>query len=98
MNLMHHWDDVLPGFVLKVNNEDVIDDLEVQVKRILDFCELPFEDACLNFHLTDRSVRTPSSEQVRQPVNRSGVGQWKPFADYLGSLKYALGDELAQLS
>ena len=98
VNLMNHWDDVLPGFVLKVNNEDVIDDLEGQVKRILDFCQLPFEDACLNFHLTDRSVRTPSSEQVRQPVNRSGVGQWKPFADYLGSLKYALGDELAKLS
>ena len=98
VNLMNHWDDVLPGFVLKVNNEDVIDDLEGQVKRILNFCELPFEDACLNFHLTDRSVRTPSSEQVRQPVNRSGVGQWKPFADYLGSLKYALGDELAKLS
>ena len=98
VNLMNHWDDVLSGFVLKVNNEDVIDDLEGQVKRILNFCELPFEDACLNFHLTHRSIRTPSSEQVRQPVNRSGVGQWKPFADYLEPLKAALGDELAQLS
>ena len=98
VNLMNHWDDVLPGFVLKVNNEDVIDDLEGQIKRILDFCELPFEDACLNYHLTDRSVRTPSSEQVRQPINRSGVGQWKPFADYLDPLKTALGDEIAQLS
>ncbi len=98
VNLMNHWDDVLPGFVLKVKNEEVIDDLEGQVKRILDFCELPFDDACLNFHLTDRSVRTPSSEQVRQPVNRSGIGQWKPFADYLDPLITALGDELAQLS
>ena len=98
VNLMNHWDDVLPGFVLRVNNEDVIDDLEGQVKRILDFCELPFEDACLNFHLTDRSVRTPSSEQVRRPVNRSGVGQWKPFADYLEPLKTALSDGLAQIS
>ena len=98
VNLMNHWDDVLPGFVLRVNNEDVIDDLEGQVKRILDFCELPFEDACLNFHMTDRSVRTPSSEQVRRPVNRSGVGQWKPFANYLEPLKTALSDGLAQLS
>ncbi|HAR91297.1 MAG TPA: hypothetical protein DCR45_10020, partial [Gammaproteobacteria bacterium] len=98
VNLMNHWDDVLPGFVLKVKNEEVIDDLEGQVKRILDFCELPFDDACLNFHLTDRSVRTPSSEQVRRPVNRSGVGQWKPFANYLEPLKTALSDGLAQLS
>ena len=98
VNLMEYWETVLPGFILKVNNEDVIDDLEGQVKRILEFCELSFEDSCLNFHNTKRNVRTPSSEQVRRPVNRSGVGQWRPFTEYLSPLRHALGDELVQLS
>jgi tetratricopeptide (TPR) repeat protein len=98
VELMDHWDTVLPGFVLKVVNEDVIDDLEGQVRRLLDFCGLPFEQACLNFHKTKRNVRTPSSEQVRQPVNRSGVGQWKQYSTYIEPLRLALGEDLVALS
>lgn len=98
VDLMAHWDSVLPGFVLRVNNEDVIADLEGQVNRLLQFCGLPFEEACLNFHKTERNVRTPSAEQVRKPVSRVGVAQWKPFSGHLGPLKQALGDELTKLS
>lgn len=98
IELMAHWDEVLPGFVLKVNNEDVIDDLEGQVRRMLDFCGLPFEQACLDFHNTQRNVRTPSSEQVRKPVNSSGVGQWRKYDAYLEPLKLSLGPTLTALS
>jgi hypothetical protein len=94
LELMQHWDDVLPGFVLRVNNEDVIDDLEGQVQRMLDFCGLPLEEACLNFHKTKRNVRTPSAEQVRQPVSNAGVEQWKAFEEYLAPLKEILGPEI----
>ena len=94
VRLMEHWDRVLPGFVLRVMHEDVVDDLETQVRRILDFCGLPFEEACLNFHETERSVRTPSSEQVRQPIYRSGLEQWRNFEPWLDPLKEALGPEL----
>ena len=80
VKLMDHWDRVLPGKILRVNNEDVIEDLEGQVKRMLDFLELPFERECISFHETDRSVRTASSEQVRQPINKKGMGRWKPYA------------------
>ncbi len=86
VKLMDHWDKVLPNKILRVNNEDVIDDLEGQVKRMLDFLELPFEESCITFYETDRSVRTASSEQVRKPVNRSGQGRWKPYAKNLGPL------------
>ena len=68
---------------------------ETQVRRILDFCGLPFEEACLNFHETERSVRTPSSEQVRQPIYRSGLEQWRNFEPWLEPLKEALGPELS---
>ncbi len=98
IELMDHWDAALPGFVLKVTNEDVIDDLDGQVRRLLDFCGLPFEQACLDFHKTKRNVRTPSSEQVRQPVSRSGVGQWKQYSNYIEPLRLALGEELVALS
>jgi tetratricopeptide (TPR) repeat protein len=91
IELMTHWDKVLPGRVLRVQYEDVVDDLETQVKRILAYCGLPFEDACLNFHKTVRSVKTPSSEQVRQPIYKSGLEQWKNFEPYLNPLKEALG-------
>ncbi len=94
LDLMRHWDAVLPGRVLRVINEDLIDDPEGQIRRMLDHCGLPFEQACLNFHQTSRSVRTPSSEQVRRPVNRDGVDQWKPYAQWLGPLRDALGDAL----
>ncbi len=94
VRLMDHWDEVLPGFVLRVMYEDVIDDLEGQVRRILDFCELEFKESCINFHETERSIRTPSSEQVRQPIFRSGVEQWLNYEPWLGQLKETLGNEL----
>ena len=93
--LMDHWDEVLPGFVLRVLHEDVVTDLENQVRRMLDFCGLPFEDACIEFHKTERSVRTPSSEQVRQPIYTSGLEQWRHFEPWLDPLKEALGPVLA---
>ena len=94
VKLMDHWDKVLPNKILRINNEDVIDDLEGQVKRMLDFLELPFEESCITFYETDRSVRTASSEQVRKPVNKSGQGRWKPYAKNLGSLIDSLDNYL----
>lgn len=94
VDLMCHWDAVLPGEILRVQYEDVIDDLEAQVRRLLDFCDLPFEQACVDFHQTKRAVRTASSEQVRQPIYTSGVEQWRHFEPHLDPLKAALGDAL----
>ena len=94
VKLMDHWDKVLPNKILRVNNEDVIEDLEGQVKRMLDFLELPFEEECILFHETDRSVRTASSEQVRQPINKKGMGRWKPYAKNLRPLLESIGEEL----
>lgn len=97
VDLMDHWAQVLPANrVLKVQHEDVLSDLEGQVRRILDYCELPFERECVNFHQTQRAVRTASSEQVRQPLNRAGQNQWRAFESYLTPLKEALGDALEQ--
>jgi hypothetical protein len=73
-----------------VQHEDVIEDLEGQVRRILDYCGLPFEQGCLDFHKTERAVRTPSSEQVRRPINRDGTDVWKAYEPWLGPLKDAL--------
>ena len=94
LDLMAHWDAVLPGRILRVQHEDVVDDLEGSVRRLLDYCGLPFEPACVAFHKTQRSVRTPSSEQVRQPIFRDGLDQWRNFAPWLGPLEAALGDAL----
>jgi tetratricopeptide (TPR) repeat protein len=94
LELMHHWDRALPGWVLRVHHEDVVDDLEGNVRRIIDFCGLDFEPQCIEFHKTVRSVRTASSEQVRQPIYREGLDQWKNFDSWLEPLKAALGDAL----
>jgi tetratricopeptide (TPR) repeat protein len=94
LELMRHWDRVLPGRVLRVHHEDVVDDLEGNVRRMLDFCGLEFEPQCVEFHKTERSVRTASSEQVRQPLFREGLDQWRHFEPWLGPLKSALGDAL----
>lgn len=94
VRLMDHWDKVLPGFVLRVMHEDVVDDLETQVRRILDFCGLPFEEACLEFHKTERSIKTPSSEQVRRPIYRSGLDYWRNYEQWLDPLKKALSDDI----
>jgi len=94
VSLMDHWDTVLPGKVLRVHYEDVVADIDTQVRRILDYCGLPFEEGCINFHQTDRSVRTPSSEQVRQPIYKSGLAQWRNFEKWLEPLREALGPVL----
>ena len=96
VKLMNHWDDVLPDKILRVNNEDIIEDLEGQVSRMLQFLDLPFEDACITFYETDRSVRTASSEQVRKPINKSGMDRWKPYAQNLKPLLNGLGHELVK--
>lgn len=94
VHLMRHWHEVLPGQILHVQYEDVVADTEAQVHRILAYLGLPFEDACLAFHKTQRVVRTASSEQVRQPINTKGLEAWKPFEQWLDPLKAALGDVL----
>jgi tetratricopeptide (TPR) repeat protein len=94
LELMRHWDEVLPGRVLRVHHEDVVDDLEGSVRRILDFCGLDFEPGCVEFHKTARSIRTASSEQVRQPIYREGLDQWRNYEPWLSPLKDALGDAL----
>ncbi len=96
LDLMRHWDEVLPGRVLRVSYEDVVEDLEGGVRRLLDHCGLSFEPACLAFHETRRSVRTPSSEQVRRPIGREGLDQWRHYAPWLGPLEDALGDALTR--
>jgi tetratricopeptide (TPR) repeat protein len=88
--LMEHWDKVLPGKVLRVQYEDVVNDLEGSVRRLLEFLGLPFEPACLEFYKTARTVRTLSSDQVRRPINRDGLDQWRHFEPWLGPLKAAL--------
>ncbi|HEY6453368.1 MAG TPA: sulfotransferase, partial [Steroidobacteraceae bacterium] len=97
VGLMAHWDAVLPGRILRVMHEDVVADLEGEVRRLLQFCGLEFEAACLQFHRTERSVRTASSEQVRQPLFSSGLEQWRHFEPWLGPLQHSLG-ELAPAS
>jgi tetratricopeptide (TPR) repeat protein len=95
VELMAHWDQPLPGKVLRVQHEDVVGDLEGNVRRILDFCGLDFEPQCVEFYKTERSVRTASSEQVRQPIFKEGLDQWRHFEPYLGPLKAALGQVTA---
>ena len=96
LELMRHWNEVLPGRILKVQHEELVDDLEGNVRRILEFCGLPFEVACLDFHKTQRSVRTASSEQVRRPISREGLDQWRHYEPWLGPLREALGDAVTR--
>jgi len=94
LELMRHWDAVLPGRILRVWYEDVVDDLDGNVRHILEFCGLPFEPACVEFYKTERSVRTASSEQVRRPIFRDGLLQWRSYEPWLGPLKVSLDDAL----
>jgi tetratricopeptide (TPR) repeat protein len=96
LELMRHWDEVLPGRILRVWHEDVVEDLEGNVRRILEFCGLPFEPDCVEFHKTKRSVLSASSEQVRRPIFRDGLDQWKHYEPWLGPLREALGDALVR--
>jgi tetratricopeptide (TPR) repeat protein len=94
VELMAHYDDVLPGRVHRVIYERMVDDTEAEVRRLLDYCGLPFEPQCLRFYENDRPVRTASSEQVRRPIYRDGVDQWRSFEPWLDPLKAALGPVL----
>jgi tetratricopeptide (TPR) repeat protein len=94
VELMAHFDEVLPGRIHRVIYEDMVEDTETQVRRLLDYCGLPFEDACLRFYENGRAVRTVSSEQVRRPIFREGLEQWRRFEPWLGPLKAALGPAL----
>jgi tetratricopeptide (TPR) repeat protein len=94
VTLIRHFDGVLPGFVHRVIHEQLVADPEAEVRRLLDDLGLPFEPACLSFYENPRAVRTASSEQVRRPISRDGLEQWKPFDPWLGPLKDALGPVL----
>jgi tetratricopeptide (TPR) repeat protein len=94
--LMEHWDRVLPGKVLRVNYERVIADFEPEVRRVLDYCGLPFEEACLSFHETERPIRTASSEQVRQPIYSGAVEQWRHYEEHLLPMRESLGGWVAR--
>lgn len=91
---MAHFDAVLPGRIHHIVYERLVEDTEGEVRRLLDYLELPFDEACLRFFETDRPVYTPSSEQVRSPINKSGMERWKHYEPWLGPLKEALGDVL----
>lgn len=94
-DMMEHWHDVLPpGTILDVRYEDVVDDLEAQARRLLEFCELPWDDACLSFHETKRAVRTASVAQVREPIYRRSVRKWRPDDDVLRPLLEGLASEV----
>jgi tetratricopeptide (TPR) repeat protein len=94
VRVMDHWDEVLPGRVLKVQYEHVISDLESEARRMLDFCELPWEDACLDYHQSDRPVNSASAEQVREPIYKDAVGYWKNYESRLDALKEVLAPVL----
>ena len=96
LELMRHWDAVLPGRVLHVQYEDLVEDLEGTVARLLDHCGLGFEPACVEFHRSTRSVATASAQQVRQPLYRAGLGHWRHYEPWLGPLRAALGDALSR--
>lgn len=93
VELMAHFDAVQPGHVHRVQYEMLIDDVETEVRKLLDYCELPFEPQCLRFFENTRPVRTASSEQVRQPLYRDGLDQWRHYAPWLGPLAAALGPD-----
>jgi tetratricopeptide (TPR) repeat protein len=94
MELMAHFGEVLPGRVHRVIHEDMVDDTEGEVRRLLAYCGLPFEEGCLRFYENDRAVRTASSEQVRRPIFRDGLDQWRAYEPWLEPLKTALGPVL----
>ena len=94
LSLMDHWDAVLPGKVLHVQYEELVANPEANIHRLLQHCGLDFEPGCLSFHETQRSVRTASAEQVRQPIYTSAVGYWRCFEQQLEPLRRALGDSL----
>ena len=96
VRLMDHWDAVLPGRVHRVQYEEMVADTEAQIRALLEYCGLEFEEQCLRFYETERAIRTPSSEQVRRPIYKEGTEQWRNYESHLGPLKEALGEEVRQ--
>jgi len=96
VRLMDHWDVVLPGRVHRVQYEEMVSDTEIQIRALLDYCGLEFEEQCLRFYETERAVRTPSSEQVRKPIYKESMEQWRNYEAHLGPLKEALGPEVRE--
>ena len=96
VKVMNHWDEVLPGRVHRVQYEEMVADTDAQIRALLDHCELEFEEQCLKFYETDRAIRTPSAEQVRKPIYKEGLEQWRNFEAHLDPLKEALGPEVRQ--
>ncbi len=94
--LMAHWDSVLPGRIHRVHYERMVEHTEAEVRRLLDYCGLPFDAACLRFFENTRPVRTASSEQVRQPIYREGIDHWRNYQAWLGPLQDALGPALGE--
>ncbi|CAN5118807.1 tetratricopeptide repeat-containing sulfotransferase family protein [soil metagenome] len=94
--LMAHWDSVLPGRIHRVHYERMVEHTEGEVRRLLDYCGLPFDAACLRFFENTRPVRTASSEQVRQPIYREGIDHWRNYQAWLGPLQDALGPALGE--
>ena len=94
VELMAHYDEVLPGRIHRVIYERMVEDTEAEVRDVLAYCGLPFEPGCLRFFENERAVRTASSEQVRQPIYREGVDQWRHYEEWLDPLKKALGPVL----
>ncbi len=90
VDLMTHFDTVLPGRVHRIDHEALVERPEIEIRRLLSYCRLQFEPQCLAFHETRRTIRTASSEQVRQPLNRRGIDQWRQFEPWLGRLVEAL--------
>jgi hypothetical protein len=90
VSMMKHWQSVMPGRIHFVQYERLVEDTENEIRRILDYCGLPFDEGCLRFWETDRGVVTPSAEQVRQPIFRHALQQWRNFEPWLGPLKEAL--------
>ncbi len=95
VELMDHYDTALPGRVHRVIYERLVANVEAEIRSVLDYCELPFEEECLRFFENKRPVRTASSEQVRQPIYQDGLEQWRHYAPHLSSLEAALGDVLS---
>ena len=87
---MNHWNKVLPNQILSINYEDVVNSFEDSVNKILEYCQIPFEQSCLEFYKSKRSVKTPSAEQVRQPIYKSGMDYWKNYESHLEELKINL--------
>jgi len=97
VSLMEHWESVMPGRIHFVQYERLVQDTENEIRRMLDYCRLPFEENCLRFWESDRAVLTPSAEQVRRPIYRDAVEQWRNFEPWLEPLKAALAQPLASV-